>query len=80
VPKDIAFDIDKIVSVHPVYEFLLKGAAFPEESHLNMNIPPYGNVYYGKIFLPFNFFCLSELIAVTVSAFISTSFSACYHS
>jgi hypothetical protein len=80
VPKDIVFDINTIVSVHSIYEFILKRAAFPEEAHVNLNIPPYGNVYYGKIFLPFDFFCLPELIAVTTSAFISTSSFTCYNS
>jgi hypothetical protein len=48
VPKDIVFDINKIVNVHSVYEFILKKTAFPEEAHLNMSIPPYSNVYYDR--------------------------------
>jgi hypothetical protein len=80
VPKVIVFDINKIVTVHSVYEFLLKKTAFPEEAHLNLSIPAYGNVYYGKFSLPFDFFCSPEIITATVSALISTSSFACYNS
>lgn len=80
VPKEIVFDINKIVTMHSVYKFLLKKTAFPEEAHRNLSILSYGSVYYGKFFLPFDFFCPPEIIAATISSFISTSFFTCYNS
>jgi hypothetical protein len=75
VPKDTVFDINKIVTAHSVYEFLLKKTAFPEETHLNVSIPPYGTFY-----LPFHFLVPPEIIAATLSAFISSASFTCYNS
>lgn len=80
VPKDIVFDINKIVTVHSVHEFHLKKTEFPEEAHLNLSIQPYDNVYYGMFFVPFHLFCPPEIIPATISAFISTSSFSCYNS
>jgi hypothetical protein len=76
----IIFDIRKTVIVNFVFVFLWKWMVLPEESHLNLSTTPFNIVYCGKFVFPFYFFCLLEVTAEDISAFISTSSLTWYNS
>jgi hypothetical protein len=53
--------------------------AFPAETHLNLRTPPNDIVYGGKIFFPFDFFCLPEIISALIYVNSFTWYNSSVH-